>query len=120
VSALLHVLPWVTAVGLFACGLWGIATSKNLVHLVVCLAVLQSSTYVVLLAVGWREGGTAPVVAADAPPPAAPVVDPVVQSLMLTDVVVSATVMALLLALAVQVHERAGTLDPDRLRVLRG
>jgi multicomponent Na+:H+ antiporter subunit C len=39
---------------------------------------------------------------------------------MLTDVVVGATVTALLLALAVQVHERARTLDPDRLRRLRG
>jgi multicomponent Na+:H+ antiporter subunit C len=120
VTALLHVLPWLAAVSLFASGLWGIATSKNLVHLVVCLAVLQSSTYVVLLAVGWRDGGAPPVVSAGEPAPAAPLVDPVVQSLMLTDVVVGATVMALLLALAVQVHERAGTLDSDRLRALRG
>ena len=119
-SRLLELLPWAVAAWLFACGLWGVATSKNLVHLVVCLAVLQSSTYVVLLGIGWRHGGTAPVVEAGAPPPAEPVVDPVVQALMLTDVVVAATVIALLLALAVQVNERAGTLDPERLRELRG
>jgi multicomponent Na+:H+ antiporter subunit C len=38
----------------------------------------------------------------------------------LTDVVVSATVTALLLALAIQVSKRQGTLDPDELTSLRG
>jgi multicomponent Na+:H+ antiporter subunit C len=45
-----------------------------------------------------------------------PAVDPVVQTLSLTDVVVGATVSALLLAIAVQVHKRTGTLDPEALR----
>jgi multicomponent Na+:H+ antiporter subunit C len=39
---------------------------------------------------------------------------------MLTDVVVEATVIALLLSLAVQAHKRTGSLDPDQLRPLRG
>ena len=43
-------------------------------------------------------------------------VDPVVQALTLTDVVVGVTVTALLLALAVQAHKRYGTLDPERLK----
>ena len=47
-------------------------------------------------------------------------VDPVVQALTLTDVVVSVTVAALLLALAIQVQKRTGTADPDELEPLRG
>jgi multisubunit Na+/H+ antiporter MnhC subunit len=43
-------------------------------------------------------------------------VDPVVQALTFTDIVVGATVSALLLALAVQVYKHRGTLDPDMLR----
>ena len=43
----------------------------------------------------------------------------VVQALVLTDIVVGATVTALLLALALQVHKRKGTLDPHQLRPLR-
>jgi multicomponent Na+:H+ antiporter subunit C len=39
---------------------------------------------------------------------------------MLTDVVVEVTVTALLLALAVQAHERTGKLDPNDLGILRG
>jgi multicomponent Na+:H+ antiporter subunit C len=49
-----------------------------------------------------------------------PAVDPVVQSLVLTDVVVGVTVSALLLALVVQEHKRFGTLDPEELRAMRG
>ena len=78
----------------------------------VCLAVVQSSTYVLLLSVGYR-GGAGPPIFADVPP-GTPAVDPVVQALALTDIVVGATVTALLLALAAQVHKRLGTLDPRR------
>jgi multicomponent Na+:H+ antiporter subunit C len=48
------------------------------------------------------------------------VFDPVVAAMTLTDVVVEATVAALLLALALQAHKRFGTLDPDKLGALRG
>ncbi len=112
-------IPYGVAAWLFLCGLYGVATSRNLVHQVVCLAVLQSSTYVLLLAVGWKDGAIAPIFLKDVGK-ATPVADPVVQALMLTDVVVEATVMALLLALAVQAHGRAHTLNPDRLARLRG
>ena len=111
-------LPYAVAVWLFAVGLYGIVTSRNLVHLVICVVVLQSSTYVLLLAIGYKTGATAPVFAGI--PVGTPAVDPVVQALMLTDIVVEATVVALLLALAVQTHKRTGTIDPDKLRELRG
>ncbi len=117
-NAVVSFLPYFVAAWLFAMGLYGIVTSRNLVHLVICLAVMQSSTYVLLLAIGYRVGGGAPVFA-DVPV-GTPAVDPIVQALMLTDIVVEATVMALLLALAVQTHKRTGTLDPDRLKELRG
>lgn len=106
-------LPYAVAAWLFGAGLYGIVTSRNLIHLVVCLTVLQSSTYVLLLAIGYVNGGKAPIFADI--PQSSTVVDPVVQALTLTDVVVEATVVALLLALVMQAHKRFGTLDPDRL-----
>jgi multicomponent Na+:H+ antiporter subunit C len=111
-------LPYAVSAWLFVVGLYGIVTSRNLVHLVVCLTVVQSSTYVLLLAVGFRSGGTAPIYADISP--SQKVVDPIVATLTLTDVVVEATVAALLLALAVQAHRRFGTLDPNRMGALRG
>jgi multicomponent Na+:H+ antiporter subunit C len=112
------VLPYVIAAYLILLGLCGMATSRNLVHTVVCLSVCQAGTYVLLIAVGFRRGGTAPVFG-DASVHER-VVDPIVQALVLTDVVVGAAVTSLLLAIALQVHKRAGTTDPDKLSELKG
>ena len=51
---MLHSLPYFVAAWLFFCGLYGLVTSRHLVHSVICLAILQSSTYVLLLAIGYR------------------------------------------------------------------
>ena len=114
----LHAFPYFVAAWLFFCGLYGVVTSRHLVHTVICLTVLQSSTYVLLLAIGYRVGGRAPVFADIAP--GALTVDPVVQALMLTDVVVEAVVVALLLAMVVKAYEKTGCVSPDELRSMRG
>jgi len=111
-------LPYFVAAWLLIIGLYGIITSRHLVHLIMCLVVVQTSTYVLLLAIGFRYGATAPVFA-DVPV-GTPAVDPVVQALMLTDIVVEATVVALLLALAIKAHERTGSADPENLGLMRG
>ena len=51
-------MPYVLAAWLFLVGLYGMVTSRNFVHLVMCLGVLQSSTYVLLLQIGYKAGGT--------------------------------------------------------------
>jgi multicomponent Na+:H+ antiporter subunit C len=85
---------------------------------VICLAILQSSTYVLLLAIGFRVGGAAPIFADISP--GVVTVDPVVQALMLTDVVVEAVVVALLLAMVVKAYEKSGSVSPSELRTMRG
>jgi multicomponent Na+:H+ antiporter subunit C len=100
-------------------GSYGIVRSRHMVHAVVSLSVAQAGTYVLLLAVGYQSGATAPVFGSTTKP-STDVVDPVVQAMALTDIVVSATVTALLLALAVQVNKRHGTVDPDELAALKG
>jgi len=114
----MDVLPYVVAAWLMLVGLYGIVTSRDLIHLVICLSVVQSSTYVLLISIGYKKGGEPPVFSDR--PPTARAVDPIVQALTLTDVVVGATVTAMLLAIAVQAHKRYGSLDPDKLRAMRG
>jgi multicomponent Na+:H+ antiporter subunit C len=80
--------------------------------------VTQSSTYVLLLAVGYVQGGGPPIFKGVKLGTTA--VDPVVQSLTLTDIVVSVTVLALILALALDVQREIETMDPDRIVELRG
>jgi multicomponent Na+:H+ antiporter subunit C len=114
----MSVLPYVVAAWLFVVGLYGIVTSRHLVHLAVCLSVVQSSTYLILLSIGFVKGGAAPIYADI--PPVTIAVDPVVQALTLTDIVVESTITALLLALAVQAMKRYGSVDPTKLRQMRG
>lgn len=113
----MNVLAWCVAAWLLGVGIYGIVTSRHYVHLIGCLGVCQSATYVLLLGVGYRWGAGPPIFYDH--PPGTPAVDPVVQALVLTDIVVGAAVTALLLAIALQVHKRRGTLDPQWLRPLR-
>ncbi len=110
-------LPFAIAAWLFLIGLYGIVSSQNLIRAILSLTVVQSATYVVLLGVGYARDGHAPIFADI--PQVSKAVDPVVQVLVLTDVVIGATVTAMLLALAVQAHKRFGSLDPHDLRALR-
>jgi len=92
-------LAYLVAIWLFLAGLYGVITSRHLIHLVMCLSVAQSSTFVVLLA-GQRLDGVG-------------------RTLLLLDIVAQAALTALLLALAVAAHARSGELDPKRTRVVR-
>ncbi|HEX6933119.1 MAG TPA: cation:proton antiporter subunit C [Streptosporangiaceae bacterium] len=114
----MQVFPFVVVAWILAAGLYGVVTSRHLIHQIVCLIVVQSSTYVLLLAVGYRRGAVAPYFSDI--PSRTPAVDPVVQALTLTDIVVEAAITALLLAFAVQAQKRFGTLDPHELVALKG
>jgi multicomponent Na+:H+ antiporter subunit C len=114
----MQVFPFVVVAWILSVGLYGIITSRHLVHQIVCLIVVQSSTYVLLLGVGYVTGAVAPYYF-DVPVHTR-AVDPVVQALALTDIVVEAAVTALLLSLAIQAHRRFGTVDPQQLVQLKG
>ena len=111
-------LPYLVAGWICVIGLYGIVTSRNLIHLALCLTVTQSSTYVLLLTLGYVKGGGPPIFKGVKLGTTA--VDPVVQSLTLTDIVVSVTVLALILALALDVYREKGTIDPDEVVEMQG
>ncbi|MBO0693100.1 MAG: cation:proton antiporter subunit C [Acidimicrobiaceae bacterium] len=116
----MSIYAYLVAAWLIMAGSFGIVRSRNLIHAVVCLSVAQAGTYVLLLAVGFQHHATPPVFGSPPSKPNTAVTDPVVQAMALTDIVVSATVTALLLAVTIQIHKRHGTVDPDKLRALRG
>jgi len=107
-------LPYAIAAWLFVIGLYGLATSRHLVHLILCLTVVQSSTYLVLLAIGFRNMPAQAPIFTDVPP-GSPAVDPIVHSLTLTDIVVGATVNALLLSLTLNIWRKHRSIDPEKL-----
>jgi len=111
-------LPYVSAIWIAAVGIYGAITSRNLIHLALCLTVTQSSTYFLLLGIGYVEKGHAPIFKGI--PLDTKAVDPVVQALVLTDIVVSVTVVALILALALDAHRLSRKVNPDLLADLHG
>ncbi len=110
--------PYLLAAWIAFWGLYGIVTSRHMVHLTICLGVFQSASYVLLLAIGFRRGGLAPIF--KQPPLDHPAGDPILQALVLTDIVVALTSAALLLALTIEAKKRFGTVDPGEIRELRG
>lgn len=113
----MSVYPYLVAAWLLGVGLFGVISSRNYLHLIICLTVVQGSTYVLLLSVGYLNHAKAPIFADISVH--SRVTDPIVQALTLTDVVVEATIVALLLALVVQAHKRYGTVDPDKMVRMR-
>ena len=95
-STVTTLLPWAVAAWLFGIGLYGVITSRNYIHLIGCLSVVQASTYVLLLATGYARGAVAPIFYTH--PPGTRAVDPVLQALVLTDIVIGGAITALLLA----------------------
>jgi multicomponent Na+:H+ antiporter subunit C len=111
-------LPYALAAWVCVVGIFGIVTSRNLIHLALCLTVTQSSTYLLLLAVGYVKGGGPPIYKGVTLQSRE--VDPIVQALTLTDIVVSVTVIALILALALDIHKKSGTVDPEEIAEMSG
>jgi multicomponent Na+:H+ antiporter subunit C len=114
----MNILAYCVAAWIACVGIYGAIISRNLVHLALCLSVTQSSTYVLLLSIGYVHGGGAPIFKGVRLGTRS--VDPVVQALVLTDIVISVAVVALVLALALDAHRQSGTVDPDRLVELSG
>jgi multicomponent Na+:H+ antiporter subunit C len=112
-------VPYAIAFWLFAIGCFGITQSRSLVHTILCLTVVQASTYTLLLSIDFHAKAAAPIYSSNYAP-GRPAVDPILHALTLTDIVVGATVTALLLALTLQIHRRKGTIDPQRISEMRG
>ena len=104
-------------------GLYGIAVKKNLVKIVIGLAIMEYGVNLLLILIGYRAyGGRAPIVAPGEQQGAlaAIAVDPLPQALVLTSIVIGLGVLALLVALSVRLYDRYGTFDITEIRRLKG
>jgi multisubunit Na+/H+ antiporter MnhC subunit len=94
-------------------GFWGVLTRRNMIKMVLGLAIAETGLHLVMIAVGYITGRTAPII--DAAVPAAEassrVVDPVPQALVLTAIVIGVAINALLLSFIVRLHRRRHSLD---------
>lgn len=103
-------------------GLYGMVVKKNLVKIVIGLAIMEYGINLLLILIGYRMGGTPPIVdrGTNTLAFAASAVDPVPQALVLTSIVISLGVLTLMVALCIRIYERYGTFDITEIRRLRG
>lgn len=107
---------------LIAVGLYGVVVKKNVVKIVIGLAIMEYGINLLLVLIGYRRGGIAPIMdrGTDAAYFAANSVDPLPQALVLTAIVIGLGVLALLVAICIRLYERYGTFDVTEMRRLKG
>lgn len=112
---------YVAAVALFLIGLYGAIKERNLVRIILNLGLMESATYLVLITLGYREGGTAPIFLEERiVPGVTPTADPVTQALALTSIVIGVVTLALALSLVIHIARHYRTIDARSIRDLRG
>jgi multicomponent Na+:H+ antiporter subunit C len=116
--SLANYMYYVGAGGLILIGLYMVLAKTNLIKVILGLSFLDTGIHVLLVAIGYVRGRTAPVLSKTMSE-GAPVVDPVPQALVLTAIVIGVGVIALALALAIRVYAHYGTLDVREIKGLR-
>ena len=111
---------YITAVVLMTLGLYVLCFQRDLIKMVVGLGILDYGVNLLIVSIGYRPGGTAPLFVEDEIRPGMHFVDPVPQALTLTSIVIGACVTAMALAIVVQLHRKYHTLDTGEIRRLRG
>ena len=103
-------------------GVYGVVVKKNVVKIVLGLAIVDYGTNLLFILIGYRNGGSAPIVdrTTDLTKFAGQAVDPIPQALVLTSIVIGLGVTAMLVALCIRLYERYGTFDVTEMRRLKG
>jgi multicomponent Na+:H+ antiporter subunit C len=102
-------------------GIWGLLTRRHLIKIVLGFSILDTGVHILMVGLGYRRGGTAPIVTdrVDQAAVASSAVDPVPSALVLTAIVIGLAVTALMLSYAVKMHRQKGSLMIDRNRELK-
>ncbi|MBE6965000.1 MAG: NADH-quinone oxidoreductase subunit K [Oscillospiraceae bacterium] len=117
------IVNYVVAVLLLVLGLYAVCTQKNLIKVVLGLGIIDYGINLLIVSVGFNDGGTAPIytmsdllngVASSF------FVDPVPQALTLTSIVIGACVDAMALALVIMIYRKYKTINSDEVRRIRG
>lgn len=107
----------IASVILFGIGLLNMMIRQNLLKKVIGFSIMDSAVFLLLASLGYIEGHGAPIVgegAADA----SLYINPIPSGLVLTGIVVSVSVSAVMLSLTVRIYQTYRTLDMDKLYMM--
>lgn len=105
------------AIILFGIGFTMLLFQRNLVKKLIGMNIMDTGTFLFLASMGYIAGRKAPILA-DGVMDRTAYINPVPAGLVLTGIVVSVSVTAIMLALTVRLYKRYHTLDLDDIYVL--
>lgn len=104
----------VAAIILFGIGFTNLLLQKNMIKKIIGLNIMDTAVYLFLAEKGFIEGHIAPIIVnGDLSPDT--YINPVPSGLVLTGIVVSVSVTALMLSLTIRLYRRYHTLDLDEI-----
>jgi len=109
---------FVLAVVLFLIGLYGVLSKRNLIKIIIGLAIMEYSVNLFLCLVGYIKNGEAPILVSGQVQKL--FVDPLPQAMVLTAIVIGLATTALLLAIAIRIYKKYGTFDIREIKNLKG
>ena len=107
-------LEEVVAMVLFGIGLTTLILHRNIVKKIIGLNIMDTAVYYFLASMGYIDGRLAPILT-DGAAEAEAYINPIPSGLVLTGIVVSVSVTAMMLALTVRLYRRYRTLDLDEI-----
>ena len=105
------------AIVLFGIGFTMLLFQRNLIKKLIGMNIMDTGTFLFLASMGYINGRKAPIIE-NGVMSAEAYINPVPAGLVLTGIVVSVSVTALMLAIAVRLYRRYHTLDIDEITVL--
>jgi multicomponent Na+:H+ antiporter subunit C len=104
-----------TGLAVMLIGLWGVLTHRNILRIIISLSLFGTGTHILIVAIGYVRGGTAPIIDSALTIAEASVraVDPVPSALVVTAIVIGLAVTAVLLAYAIRLYAARKTLSID-------
>ena len=105
------------AVILFGIGFVTLLFQRNLVKKLIGMNIMDTGTFLFLASMGYIEGRKAPIIVDGVTDPSV-YINPVPAGLVLTGIVVSVSVTAIMLALTVRLYKRYHTLLLDDIYIL--
>lgn len=97
-------------------GIYGLATSKNIIKSIICLQLTESAVILLFLNFSASEDGAIPIL----PGQIDLMVDPLPQALMITTIVIGASITALALMFSIKLFHYYGTLNWKELMEREG
>ncbi len=88
-------------------GIFGLATSKNIIKSVFCVTIIETGTILLFLNLGIYEGGLIPILNGLG----IAIVDPIPQALMITTIVIGSTITSLALMLCIKIFHHYGSIE---------